>query len=46
VEREGAVLVPYGSTFGVAAEEELDGVDWCLPHCCLVDWEVADVVGL
>ncbi len=46
MEWKGAILVPYGGALGVAAEKELNGVDRCLPHCCLVDGEVADVVGL
>ncbi len=46
MEWERAVLVSNSGAFGVAREEEFDGVDGSLPHGCLVDGEVADVVGL
>ncbi len=46
VQRQTSVLVADGCSLGVANQQNLDGLDGCLPHTGLVDGKVSHTVGL
>mmetsp|Transcript_15751 Transcript_15751/g.32556 ORF Transcript_15751/g.32556 Transcript_15751/m.32556 type:complete len:365 (-) Transcript_15751:90-1184(-) len=46
VQRQTSVLVADGCSLGVANQQDLDGLDGCLPHTGLVDGKVSHTVGL
>jgi len=46
MKRKRPILVPNSGTFGIAGKKKFYGLNRCLPHSCLVDGKISNIIGL